>query len=60
MKEQAQLKEEMAYQYKIGNFEVNTLSYMLDFSYSSQPQKREKANQTKKEIWFGFYDVSNS
>lgn len=55
MKEQAQLKEEMAYQYKIGNFEVNTLSYMLDVSYSSQPQKREKANQKKKKkdmVWF--------
>lgn len=30
MKEQAQLKEEMAYQYKIGNFEVKTFSYLSE------------------------------
>lgn len=30
MKEQAQLKEEMAYQYKIGNFEVKIFSYLSE------------------------------
>lgn len=29
MKEQAQLKEEMAYQYKIGNYEVNSFFFRL-------------------------------
>lgn len=29
MKEQAQLREEMAYQYKLGNFEVSTIFEVL-------------------------------
>ena len=30
MKEQAQLKEEMAYQYKVGNFEVSLMTQFLE------------------------------
>lgn len=36
MKDQALLKEEMAYQYKIGNFEVNIILICFVF-YSSPP-----------------------
>ena len=31
MKEQAQLREEMAYQYKIGNFEVSIINLICPY-----------------------------